>query len=88
MKGGYVSTTVPVVQKACHACGQRLPLKVGEIVEGRHTGTGVTFSGIVTSVTFSYASITTLKGTSLTHPIHLLTRLHGYYRITSRESMA
>ena len=75
--------------KKCHACGQKLPLKAGDKVEFYHTGTGALFQGIVTAVTASWASVTSLHdGRSVTQPIHKMTRLRGYYRITEREPLS
>ena len=75
--------------KKCFNCGQKLPLKAGDKVEFYHTGTGALFQGIVTAVTASWASVTSLRdGRSVTQPIHKMTRLRGYYRITEREPLS
>jgi hypothetical protein len=75
--------------KKCHACGQKLPLKAGNVVEFVHTGTHRRMRGVIVNANLSYeaASLVTFDGESLSHPKRLLTRCHGYYRITEREPL-
>lgn len=75
------------IMKKCHACGQKLPLKVGDVVGGKRWQTRESFEGIVTGILLDFAHVTTFRGTRISHPLKGLTRLHGYYRITERESM-
>lgn len=71
--------------KKCHACGQKLPLKAGDVVEGVRLGK--LFQGVITLCSmFDYVHVVTFDGRLLINvPQTTLTRLHGYYRITSRE---
>jgi len=73
--------------KKCHACGQKLPLKVGDVVAGKATS-GYKTQGIVIEVMGTTAKVQPFDGTNALHwAEHQLTRLHGYYRITEREPL-
>lgn len=76
--------------KACHACGQRLPLKAGEFVEFiTNLGQARVQQGIVTKVYSEgrAVSILGLDGREYARERAFVTRLHGYYRVTEREVM-
>lgn len=75
--------------KTCHACGQKLPLKVGDMVEGRReTFSQRVVQGMVANTSDTYVvvhewgtgAVVTLRRASCV-------RLHGYYRITEREAL-
>lgn len=81
--------------KKCHACGQKLPLKVGDVVEGegvsgvRHKGTVVVLpkmTGLPTPT--SWIDVIDFAGVRRPLRAMRLVRLHGYYRITEREPLA
>lgn len=74
--------------KACHACGQKLPLKVGDVVEGTVFGGDGKRQGIVLVTGTTWTDIQTFAGTRLVLKTKGLTRLHGYYRVTEREPLA
>ena len=76
--------------KKCHACGQKLPLRMGDVVSGQkyRKGRFVGITGIVNSVFGDYANVTEFQtGESGTFNTNKLTRLHGYFRITEREAL-
>ena len=73
--------------KKCHACGQKLPIQLGNIVEGRFLGEP--FRGIVTSILGdSYWVKQFNTPSTISFNVAGLTRLHGYYRITEREPLS
>lgn len=74
------------IMKKCHACGQKLPLKAGDIVEGRVNGR--LRRGLVEIPGQTIATMIELGSGSVFALAHRdLTRLHGYYRITEREAL-
>jgi hypothetical protein len=75
--------------KRCEACKQKLPLGAGDLVEGTHTATGELFQGMVVKATANkyFVSVITFTGQYLSQPAHLLTRLHGLFRIEERETI-
>lgn len=73
--------------KKCHACGQKLPLKVGDIVEGKHEGKVLTGMVVHAPTAGQWADVTTFSGQKLLLHVKAITRLHGYYRITERETL-
>lgn len=83
-----------ILMKTCHACGQKLPLKVGDVVarypmagETRKTVTGIV-TGLVPGSSSCSVNILSFDGSMFVSYPKYLTRLHGYYRITSREPLA
>lgn len=75
--------------KKCHACGQKLPLKVGDIVE---TNTPRAWVGMVTALSAlreekQTAHVVGFDGSQRDYAVRYLTRAHGYYRITEREPL-
>lgn len=72
--------------KKCHACGQRLPLKVGDIVETRSV-IRIPFVGMVVDANTPLIGVVGFNGEKRGFVSDALTRCHGYYRITERESM-
>lgn len=77
------------MMKTCHACGQTLPLKVGQVVEYRRVATGKPpCHGIITRVMEDgHFHILAFDGGDAIRHRSALTRLHGYYRITEREAL-
>lgn len=79
--------------KKCHACGQKLPLKVGDVVEAippKGYGRTSKFQGTVVGVpTNRTADLVAFDGARYwSVPYGQITRLHGYYRITEREPLS
>jgi hypothetical protein len=78
--------TVP--QSACSACGQPLPFKVGDVVEGMRYGK--TWTGVVSRINGGgYVDILGIgnQAAILSLPVKGLVRLHGYFRILEREAV-
>ncbi len=74
--------------QTCSACGQTLPLRVGDFVESRNSNAPWRIQGIVTG--FLKNSVNVLQftgGTVVTYPDRLV-RLHGYLHITEREVLS
>ena len=78
--------------KKCHTCGQKLPLKVGNVVSGQYwTRTGYKgFQGIVLKESEHQVDVALFNSGEV---ITVARRnvgsiLHGYYRITEREPLA
>jgi hypothetical protein len=78
--------------KNCHVCGQKLPLKPGQLVEfndsGRYAEQGIVVRLFMGLGQTPYAEVMGLvDGCGHNFPVSSLTRLHGYYRITEREAL-
>lgn len=75
--------------KKCHACGQKLPLKVGDVVEGTLGAFGKKIQGLVVNLSDLYVVVTRFNtGVQETLSRRQCVRLHGYYRITEREPLS
>jgi len=72
--------------KKCHACGQKLPLKTGDVVEGEGAS-GVRHRGTVLVTGSSWTDIVGFDRVRRSVRTKGLVRLHGYFRITEREPL-
>lgn len=80
--------------KKCYACGQRLPLKVGDIVDAPNPfRAGARFRGVVVALEDWPGTVVSVQGVGpidrrcLRFQRETLSRLHGYFRTTEREPL-